>query len=705
MTVTKATIEPRHNEHQVKLPQDTHVTMRPQMGSASKTNKINQHSYTYPRRLKSMEENSIQINLPTDMCLSAQAVPVKNLSPPFYLCTRNTFSINTNRDRFNSPESSKNIGNATSAKHKNVSPNSPKNTMTSAFALNQNKSRCMPFMHDNLVIGHEKPKIRASPASNKSYINAVVSSNTLNHEDVLGQDSVLLNSFKPKVFVSTPSLLTSSNRFKATSLKTKVSHHVALRDASQVKQPASLESSRLSKKQENYSVSNETLYQSAQTHQVPQVANNRAQTGDEFGFVPHQENRFCNSLLHISETQTLRKEHNKICVRNHSKSASNSDEEMPSKKDKLNDNLINELVAHESKDHKNSSLSQATNLENYISIIKSNSSCLQGCINSQQQKLERNYEYMKEDCRQQFESCPLVSVIKSNAESDMSVWHSNIELEPNKKSSLLVKEQTKSQPVISNEEKSFNNPIHQTSGFITSHLPQAHTIPHHSFPVSNLFSTKRPHCAQGGPQSNSLISSSTTHSASHHHLQSSEAEAVIKADLHPSPAPPQLCPEETCLAHSHPSDAGLLLPPSPQCSKSAALQRRLETVEASLAANKERITTLLNIIHDLEICRSPSSRQQSFKTGKDLKNCSACQETACIVYSVEYDFRQQERRFLEILNCTAGGSHFFPTHHSRQSNCTLLRNVVMKHLTKTKVKSKKLCKTVFRWLPRKNMRV
>ncbi|KAG7223344.1 hypothetical protein INR49_015700, partial [Caranx melampygus] len=188
-------------------------------------------------------------------------------------------------------------------------------------------------------------------------------------------------------------------------------------------------------------------------------------------------------------------------------------------------------------------------------------------------------------------------------------------------------------------------------------------------------------------------------------FDSCEAESIARPDSKFSPAaPPQPCPEDSGLAHSHPADVALLLPPSPQCCKSAALQQRLETVEASLAANKDRITTLLNIIHDLETCHSPSSGRRCFKTGQDLKNCSTCQKTACIVYSVEYDFRQQERRFLEVLNHSARGNNAFSMHLSHP-NFSLLRSVVIRNLTKSKVKSKKLCKTLFKWLPRKIQQV
>ncbi|TNN86733.1 Protein FAM196B [Liparis tanakae] len=175
------------------------------------------------------------------------------------------------------------------------------------------------------------------------------------------------------------------------------------------------------------------------------------------------------------------------------------------------------------------------------------------------------------------------------------------------------------------------------------------------------------------------------HTASLPHLRCCEVDAIVRPDLESSPARPQSCPENSSQAHSHPAAAALLLPPSPQCRKSAVLQQRLETVEASLAANKDRITTLLNIIHDLETCHTPTGSRRCYKTGQDLRNCSTCQKTACIVYSVEYDFRQQERRFLEVWNHAAKGNEAYSTPLSQPLNFSLLRNVVIKNLTKSKV--------------------
>ncbi|NXN60590.1 F196B protein, partial [Rynchops niger] len=80
-----------------------------------------------------------------------------------------------------------------------------------------------------------------------------------------------------------------------------------------------------------------------------------------------------------------------------------------------------------------------------------------------------------------------------------------------------------------------------------------------------------------------------------------------------------------------------------------ALQGRLQSVEESLQSNQEKIKVLLNVIQDLEKSRALSEGRNFYHTGQDLNNCSTCQNTACIIYSVEYDFRQQEGRFHRIL--------------------------------------------------------
>ncbi|XP_064182085.1 uncharacterized protein LOC135250086 [Anguilla rostrata] len=105
----------------------------------------------------------------------------------------------------------------------------------------------------------------------------------------------------------------------------------------------------------------------------------------------------------------------------------------------------------------------------------------------------------------------------------------------------------------------------------------------------------------------------------------------------------------------HPHHTGLPPSPSPKCNGvPKGLQDRLLTVEESLLSNQEKIKVLLNVIQDLERSRALSEGRRSYRTGQDLNNCTTCQKTACIIYSVEHDFRQQEGRFQGVLDTLEG---------------------------------------------------
>ncbi|XP_059207073.1 mucin-2 [Centropristis striata] len=457
-----------------------------------------------------------------------------------------------------------------------------------------------------------------------------------------------------------------------------------------------------------------------------EATDRRTQSSNESGvcgFVSNEENNSTTAPLVLSEPLNVSKIHNRgnDASTHNPKSTITPSTESYTDLNKFSGNRINELVAHESNDHENSNLSQVTNLQNNISLIKSSSSCLQGCINTEQQRLAHYQGYTQTEYEGLCATCPPVKKAQetdANTEQfalGVSVRHANIKLKSNADkqtlanySTLSAKAQTNCEPTISSLENTGAQPItkppvHQNSNSYSS--PQAHTSPELSFTAPAHFKSEGELCKHKGPECNSILPSSTMHLASLPRLRFCKAEAIGRPDSKFSPAPPLPCPEDTSLAHSHPAAAALLLPPSPQCCKSTALQQRLETVEASLAANKDRITTLLNIIHDLEACHTPTSGRRCYKTGQDLRNCSTCQKTACIVYSVEYDFRQQERRFLEILNDSARGNNDFSLHLSQSLNFSLLRNVIIKNLSKSKVRSKKLCKTLFKWLPRKIQKV
>ncbi|NXF43479.1 F196B protein, partial [Oceanites oceanicus] len=125
-----------------------------------------------------------------------------------------------------------------------------------------------------------------------------------------------------------------------------------------------------------------------------------------------------------------------------------------------------------------------------------------------------------------------------------------------------------------------------------------------------------------------------------------------------------------------------------------ALQGRLQSVEESLQLNQEKIKVLLNVIQDLEKSRALSEGRNFYHTGQDLNNCSTCQNTACIIYSVEYDFRQQEGRFHQILkmldhaeqNPASASPHKPPSDHPAPEKKELRR------------KTKKVKRKCFWWI-------
>ncbi|XP_045896778.1 uncharacterized protein LOC123963779 [Micropterus dolomieu] len=613
----------------------------------------------------------------------------------------------------------------TTAPHPHLSTAVPRSTLNNIFNSDQ-------IMHTSIKHKSAATQIHSQPNSSNSEPTLHVSTASLTATPSATKPQysrARLPSRAAPTFTST----CKSILFKTTALRNS-SNNLSNNSA-----PTS--SSTLTEIQSNVCVSGTMSLQSADTTQrnkalchkeVPQTnhpgltqaTDSRTQTNKKSGLCSENSTNSTTTPVALCEQLHVSKHHNTGSDGStHTSKSIIPDTESYMDKNKFNGNLINELVLYESKDHENSDLSQVTNLQNYISLIKSSSSCLQGCINTEQLKLAHCQGYTEAAHEGH---CATRPPVKTAQETDsktkqfapgLSVRHAHIKLKSNADkqthpnySTPSIIAQTKCEPVISSLENTSEHvdPIAKSSvhqNYDTSSLPQAHPSPELSSTAPAPFNSEGELCVNTGHECNSTLPSSTMQLASLPRLQSCEAEAIVRPDSKFSPAPPQPCPEDTGLAHSHPADAALLLPPSPQCCKSAALQHRLETVEASLAANKDRITTLLNIIHDLETCHTPTSGRRCYKTGQDLKNCSTCQKTACIVYSVEYDFRQQERRFLEILNHSARGNNAFSMHLSQTLNFSLLRNVIIKNLTKSKAKSKKLCKTLFKWLPRKIQQV
>lgn len=368
----------------------------------------------------------------------------------------------------------------------------------------------------------------------------------------------------------------------------------------------------------------------ATQHGHTQVRGGRTQTNNEsglYGAVLNQETNSTTNPGTLSELLIVSKHKDRDNDASNSHTAIITDSEWKNDKKKFNGNHISESVACEPKHHENSNPSQVTRLQNYSTLMKSNSSCLQGCMNTEPQwpaPCQTPTETEHEEYRATFPPVKTSQERDSNPQKfavSLSVRNANIEIKSNADKQTLAHNptpfditKTKSEPVISSLKDTgahvipiSESSVHQNSDS-DSLLQQAHTSPELSFPPPPPLNSKGDHGTRTGPEWDSILPSSTLHLAYLPRLHSCKGEGIVRPDSKSSTVCPQWCPEDTSLAHSHPADAALLLPPSPQCCKSATLQQRLETVEASLAANKDRITTLLNIIHDLETCRTPSSR-------------------------------------------------------------------------------------------------
>ncbi|XP_051552298.1 proline-rich protein 36-like isoform X2 [Myxocyprinus asiaticus] len=77
------------------------------------------------------------------------------------------------------------------------------------------------------------------------------------------------------------------------------------------------------------------------------------------------------------------------------------------------------------------------------------------------------------------------------------------------------------------------------------------------------------------------------------------------------------------------------------------LQSQLHSLEGVLETSQNTIKVLLDVIQDLE--KKEAERDgHSYRTGQDIENCGTCRDCACIIYSVEHDFRLQEGQVTRV---------------------------------------------------------
>ncbi|XP_076835025.1 inhibitory synaptic factor 2A isoform X2 [Brachyhypopomus gauderio] len=78
------------------------------------------------------------------------------------------------------------------------------------------------------------------------------------------------------------------------------------------------------------------------------------------------------------------------------------------------------------------------------------------------------------------------------------------------------------------------------------------------------------------------------------------------------------------------------------------VKARLQAMETLISSSQETIKVLLGVIQELE--KGEAQREGlSYRTGQDTANCDTCRNSACIIYSVELDFKLQEDKLQPLM--------------------------------------------------------
>ncbi|XP_035520051.1 inhibitory synaptic factor 2A-like [Morone saxatilis] len=78
------------------------------------------------------------------------------------------------------------------------------------------------------------------------------------------------------------------------------------------------------------------------------------------------------------------------------------------------------------------------------------------------------------------------------------------------------------------------------------------------------------------------------------------------------------------------------------------IKAQLQAMESLISSSQETIKVLLGVIQELE--KGEAHREGlSYRTGQDTANCDTCRNSACIIYSVELDFKLQEDKLHPLM--------------------------------------------------------
>uniref|UniRef100_A0A668AXG0 Inhibitory synaptic factor 2A n=1 Tax=Myripristis murdjan TaxID=586833 RepID=A0A668AXG0_9TELE len=98
------------------------------------------------------------------------------------------------------------------------------------------------------------------------------------------------------------------------------------------------------------------------------------------------------------------------------------------------------------------------------------------------------------------------------------------------------------------------------------------------------------------------------------------------------------------------------------------VKAQLQAMENLISSSQETIKVLLGVIQELE--KGEAHREGlSYRTGQDTANCDTCRNSACIIYSVELDFKQQEDKLQPLMKrlCPTEDIHFSPLPYPQEA--------------------------------------
>ncbi|KAM8889609.1 inhibitory synaptic factor 2A [Synchiropus picturatus] len=102
--------------------------------------------------------------------------------------------------------------------------------------------------------------------------------------------------------------------------------------------------------------------------------------------------------------------------------------------------------------------------------------------------------------------------------------------------------------------------------------------------------------------------------------------------------------------------------------KDRDVKAQLQAMETLISSSQETIKVLLGVIQELE--KGEAHREGlSYRTGQDTANCDTCRNSACIIYSVELDFKLQEDKLQPLMKrlCPTDDAHFSTLSHSQEA--------------------------------------